>query len=256
VKEQMADLYAARLAALGYTVLTFDFSGWGASGGDARQIEIPHRKIDDIVAATRFLRTFACIQEDLIGYVAICASAMYASAAIELGAPIRSLACIAGWLHDAASVADFYGGAAGVAMRIRRAQEALRRVLDGKSDSLVPAYDEGNDRAGMFIHMDYYANPARGRIASWRNEMSEQTWVYWLTFNGLRAAEQLATPVLFVHGDDCALPDNVKRIYDRVRGPKKLLWHPGFQVDFYDRRDLVDLTVTEADQHFRGTLCG
>lgn len=254
VKEQMADLYASRFAALGYTVLTFDFTGWGASGGAGRQIEMPRGKMDDIVAATRFLRSLSCVEGNSVGYVAICASAMYAAGAIELGAPIGSLACVAGWLHDTTTVADFYGGQRGVDLRIERAREALRRVQAGQPDVPVPAYEEGNDQAGMFVHMDYYANPARGRIAAWPNEMSEQTWMYWLTFNGLRAAANLQTPVLFVHGDECALPGNVRRIYDQLTGSKRLAWHPGFQADYYDRADLVDFAVAEAAGHFQATL--
>jgi alpha-beta hydrolase superfamily lysophospholipase len=254
VKEQMADLYAARLAALGYTVLTFDFAGFGASGGDGRQVEMPQRKIADIVAASRFLASLSCVRGSSVGYLAICASAMYASAAVERGAPIATLSCIAGWLHDTASLAAFYGGEAGVALRLTRATAACGRVLEGRPDSIVPAYDVGNDRAGMFIEMDYYASPARGRIPAWRNEMSEQTWAHWLTFDGMSAAARLAIPTLLVHGDECALPANVKRVYEQIRAEKRLVWHPGFQVDFYDRADLVELAVRESTEHFRKTL--
>jgi pimeloyl-ACP methyl ester carboxylesterase len=254
VKEQMADLYAARLASLGYTVLTFDFAGFGASTGGGRQIEMPQRKIDDVVAASRFLSSLSCVRGKVVGYVAICASAMYAAAAIERGAPIASLSCIAGWLHDTASLAEFYGGESGIALRIDRAVAAVSRVGEGKPDSIVPAYDVGNDRAGMFIDMDYYANPQRGRIPAWRNEMSEQTWAHWLTFDGMSAAARLTTPTLFVHGDECALPANVKRVYEQIPGEKRLVWQRGFQADFYDRSDLVELAVGESQRHFQHTL--
>jgi hypothetical protein len=119
---------------------------------------------------------------------------------------------------------------------------------------MVPAYEEGNERAGMFFHLDYYANPARGAIPQWRNEMSEMTWLYWLTYDGLTSAQRLRVPTLFVHGDECALPENVKRIHSRMPGPGTLVWEKGFQVDFYDRPDLVGLAVKAADGHFRATL--
>ncbi|HEY8469191.1 MAG TPA: alpha/beta fold hydrolase [Longimicrobiales bacterium] len=250
VKEQMADLYAAQLAALGYTVLTFDFRGFGGSEGTPRQTEMPLGKIADIVAATRFLRSLACVRGDRVGYLAVCASAMYAAAAVEAGAPIGALASVAGWFHDTESVAPFYGGAAGVAARLERARQAHDRYLATGELSLVPAYEEGNERAGMFIPMDYYANPTRGRIPEWRNEMSELTWLYWLTFDGLAAAERLDVPALFVHGDECVFPDHVRRIHERIRAPKRMVWQPGFQVDFYDRPDLVGVAVEAAHEHF------
>jgi uncharacterized protein len=254
VKEQMADLYAARLAARGYTALTFDFAGFGQSGGSIRQLEMPARKIADIIAVTRFLTTLSCIRGAGVGYLAICASAMYAAAAIERGAPIAALSSVAGWFHDTASVAEYYGGEAGVAARLSRAREALEHYYATAETRMVPAYEEGNELAGMFIHLDYYANPARGRLPAWRNEMCEITWAHWLTFNGARAGARLTVPTLFVHGDDCALPANVRRIHENLRSPKKLIWHPGFQVDFYDNPDLVDLSGEATHEMFRLAL--
>lgn len=251
VKEQMAHRYAMEIAARGYTVLTFDFAGWGRSSGVLRQTEVPLRKAADIVGATRFLRALSCVRGDAVHYLAICASAMYAAAAVELGAPIASIANVAGWFHDSASAAEYYGGTEGMSARLERAQRALDRYVSTGKLAFVPAYEEGNEQAGMFIPLDYYANPSRGRIDEWRNEMSEITWLYWLTFDGLRAAERLTVPTLFVHGDECALPENVKRVHGRMPGKKHLIWHPGFQADYYDRDDLVQLAVEAADEHFR-----
>ena len=110
VKEQMATIYARRLAESGYTTFVFDFSGFGESRGDPRQAEIPSRKIRDIEAAVALLQTLAFVDPTRIGCLAICASAQYALRALADGAPIRSFVSVAGWYHDPASVAPFYGG--------------------------------------------------------------------------------------------------------------------------------------------------
>ncbi|MBC7928261.1 MAG: hypothetical protein H7039_21670, partial [Bryobacteraceae bacterium] len=55
VKEQMPALYAQRLAALGYNAFVFDFAGFGQSGGDLRQAEMPERKVVDIKSAHSFV---------------------------------------------------------------------------------------------------------------------------------------------------------------------------------------------------------
>lgn len=252
VKEQMSDAYARRLAARGFTVLTFDFTGFGESQGSWRQTEIPARKISDIAAAARFLSTFSAVRGGRVGCLAICASAQYAAAAIEQGAPIHSFASIAGWFHDTSTVAAYYGGPSGVQARIARATRALSSELSDEKPVLVPAYEPGNDRAAMFIPLDYYANPERGAIPQWRNEMNEASWLYWLGYDGLRAASRLRVPSLFVHGDECALPDNVRAITARLSGAR-VEWHPGFQVDFYDRDPLVDMACEAAYQHFSRT---
>jgi fermentation-respiration switch protein FrsA (DUF1100 family) len=254
VKEQMAHDYATALAERGYTVFTFDFAGFGESGGTPRQAEVPARKIADITTAARFVSSLSFVRPGGVGFLAICASAQYALAAIAGGAPIASFASVAGWYHDTASVAPFYGGAGGVDLRIGRAREAFDAFLRTGEVRTVPAYEDGNDRAGMFFALDYYAKPERGAIPLWRNEMAELSWMYWLTFDGLSAAARVSAPTLFVHGDDCVLPDNVRLVRDRLAGPSELVWAEGTQIDFYDQPGQVSLAVEAADRHFRRTL--
>jgi uncharacterized protein len=252
VKEQMAHHYATALAERGYTVFTFDFAGWGQSGGSPRHAEIPTRKIADIKTAAEFVSSLSYVSD--VGYLAICASAQYALAAIAGGARISSFASVAGWYHDTASVAPFYGGADGVNLRVARARPAFDEYLRTGTVLTVPAYEDGNDRAGMFFELDYYANPSRGVVPEWTNEMAEFSWIYWLTFDGLAAASRVSVPTLLVHGDDCVLPDNARSVHDRLAGPKELVWTAGGQIDFYDQPEQVALAVEAADNHFRRTL--
>jgi uncharacterized protein len=254
VKEQMAHLYATALAERGYTVFTFDFSGFGQSGGDPRQAEIPARKIADITEAARQVSKLSYVTPGGVGYLAVCASAQYALAAIAGGAPITSFASVAGWYHDTASVAPFYGGTEGIALRIGRAREAFDAYLRTGEVRTVPAYADGDDRAGMFFTLDYYADPGRGAVPEWTNEMAEFSWMYWLTFDGLSPASQVSAPTLFVHGDGCVLPDNMRTVQDRLAGPTELVWADGTQTDFYDQPEQMALAVESADKHFRKTL--
>ena len=254
VKEQMADRYAAELASRGYTAITFDFTGFGGSAGPLRQAEIPSRKIADIVAAAEFAATLSFLRPGGVGYVAVCASAQYALAAVAAGAPIRSFASVAGWFHDAASVAPFYGGPDGVASRLAAAEEAAQRFAATGEVVTVPAYEAGNELAGMSMPLDYYANPQRGAIAEWTNEMAQLSWLHWLTFDGLSAAESTSVPAVFVHGDGCVLPDNVRAVSGRLRGPVALDWMDGEQTDFYDRAAQVDAAVATVDAHLAKTL--
>ncbi|WP_123788526.1 alpha/beta hydrolase [Phytoactinopolyspora halophila] len=254
VKEQMADGYAAALARRGYTSITFDFTGWGSSSGKPRHAELPDRKIADIEAAARFASTLSFVQPGRLGHVGVCASAQYALAAIAQGAPIAAYASVAGWFHDTGSVAPFYGGMDGVILRMQRGQEATDRFLQGGEIVTVPAYDPGNDRAGMPLELDYYADPNRGRVPEWPNEMAEMSWIPWLTFDGLAAASSVSVPSLFVHSDGCVFPENVERIRHSLRGPVDVAWGDGGQIDFYDQPAQMDFTVDALDRHFSKAL--
>jgi fermentation-respiration switch protein FrsA (DUF1100 family) len=256
VKEQMATTYGRRLADLGYTAFIFDFSGFGESRGEPRHAEIPARKIADILAAVDFLGTVSFVDPARIGCLAICASAQYALAALARAARIRSFASVAGWYHEPASLAPFYGGDAGISLRLGRARAALERYAQNGELLLAPAYDEGNDRAGMHFRLDYYGRTDRGAVPAWPNQMAEMTWLYWLAFDGLAAADAVATPSLFVHSDGCAFPDHVRDVHARVSGPKRLVWGEGGQIDYYDQAPQVDAAIAATSAWFSETLRG
>jgi uncharacterized protein len=254
VKEQMARTYALRLAERGITSFTFDFTGFGQSGGAPRQLELPARKIADIAAAADFLSTMSFVNGGGVGHVGICASAQYALAAIARGARVRSFASIAGWYHDAASVASFYGGVDGARVRLGRARDALETWAKAGDVIMVPAYQPGDDRAGMFFELDYYGNAQRGAVPEWKNEMAEMSWLFWLTFDGVRSAGEVRVPTLMVHSDACVFPEHAKSVYAALRGRKQIEWTGGSQIDFYDQEAQVTRAVALAVPHFRATL--
>ncbi|HUK69601.1 MAG TPA: hypothetical protein VLW50_12760 [Streptosporangiaceae bacterium] len=189
----MADLYADALAAQGLTAVTFDFAGFGASGGMPRQTEAPERKIADITAVAAQVSRLSFVHPRRVGYLAVCASVQYALAAIAAGAPITSFASVADWYHDIHTIAPFYGGMEGVAGRLQRGRAALAEYQRTGAVRTVPADKSGDERAGMFIEMDYYSSPARGAVKSWVNEMAEMSWLFWLTFDGQAAAPKVGS---------------------------------------------------------------
>ena len=41
----------------------------------------------------------------------------------------------------------------------------------------------------------------RARVPAWKNEMAEQSWLYWLTYDGTSSADAVTPPTLLVHAD-------------------------------------------------------
>lgn len=254
VKEQMPQLYATRLAERGYAAFTFDFTGFGESGGALRQAEIPDRKIADLIAAADFLTTVSLVEPDTIAHLAVCASAQYGLAAIARGSRVSRFASVAGWFHDEPSVAGFYGGQSGVEARLIAARDAAKRYETDGVVEMVPAYQAGDESAAMFFELDYYANPARGAVPSWKNQMATLSWTYWFLFDGMSAAGRVNVPALFVHSDGCVFPDNLRAVHERVRGSKRLVWSEGTQTDFYDQPAQVDVSIDAVDTFLEDRL--
>ena len=106
----------------------------------------------------------------------------------------------------------------------------------------------------MFFELEYYANAERGAVPEWKNEMAEMSWLFWLTFDGVRSAGEVRVPVLMVHSDGCVFPEHAKAVYAALRGPKQLEWTTGSQIDFYDQDPQVSRAVALMAPHFRATL--
>lgn len=255
VKEQMADLYARKLNEAGFATLTFDFAGFGGSEGEPRQFESPERKIDDISAAARWLSGREEVLGGAVGGLAICASAGYMAHAIARGAPIRAFATVAAWLHDPGTVGEMYGGDDGVAERIRDG-EAARRAFEADGEvRYVPAFSEDDPKAAMGeMVKSYYGDPAKGAVPEWTNRFAVMSWAGWLNFNGIEAAPGISVSTLMVHSEEAAFPNNVRRFASELRGPQRVLWRKGTQLDFYHAPAQADPAVEAVADHFRRTL--
>jgi hypothetical protein len=68
------------------------------------------------------------------------------------------------------------------ALRVGRAHEALETYLQTGEVTMVPAYKQGDDRAGMHFKLDDYGLARRGAVPARANEMSEMTWLYWFWY--------------------------------------------------------------------------
>lgn len=255
VKEQMPDGYAREMAKRGFAALTFDFTGYGESGGAVRNVESASLKVADLKAATAALMRLPDVDPGRVGGLAICASAGYMAQAINEGAPLKAFASIAGWFHNSETVGLIYGEAEGVASRIEMGK-AARAAFEttGKVD-YVKAYDSVDPAAAMSGPFDYYARAERGAIQQWANQFAVMAWVEWLTYDSVAQAKALKVPSMFVHGDNVALPMNVKAIYEAIAAPKELVWsQTTAHLDFYDRPEPMKASADAVARHFKRYL--
>ncbi|MER8959187.1 CocE/NonD family hydrolase [Mesorhizobium sp. M0701] len=214
VKEQMPARYAREMADRGFVALTFDFRGWGESGGIRRQYEDPNAKIADIEAAVAYLSRRPEADQDRIGGLGICASSGYMVTAAAENAAIKSVALVAPWLQDAEVVEQAYGGRNGV-VRLEAVGDAAEAEYrrTGKQ-AFLPAASLTDERAIMF-KVPYYTEPDRGMLPAWRNEADPAFWRGWLRFDAIQAAPRLHQPFLMVHSEATMSPNSISTIVPR-----------------------------------------
>lgn len=77
VKEQVAGMYAQRLAEAGFVTIAFDAAYQGASEGEPRQTDIPANRVEDIRRACDFISKYPGVDGRRIGVLGICGGAGY-----------------------------------------------------------------------------------------------------------------------------------------------------------------------------------
>lgn len=250
VRQQMADRYAREMAARGFAAVSFDFTGFGASDGDPRDVESAALKARDIHQAVGFLAGHPQVDGKRITALAVCASAMYAVLAAVDDPRIRALALVAPWVHDAALVREMYGGEKGVRERIAAGEAARDHYARTGIVDYVPAQSASNAAAAMPIAMDFYENPQRGGIPEWHNRFAVLAWPEWLALDPIALAPRLRVPTLLVHSEAAAIPDGARRFHAALGVDKTIAWTAGTQFDFYDRQAVVGDAADRAAAHF------
>lgn len=94
VKEQVAGLYAQRLAESGYITIAADASYQGASGGEPRNMDKPAFRIEDIRGMADFITHYPGVNPDRLGLLGICGGGGYSLKAAQTDKRFKAVATL------------------------------------------------------------------------------------------------------------------------------------------------------------------
>ncbi|NBA98249.1 alpha/beta hydrolase [Pseudomonas sp. R5(2019)] len=94
VKEQVAGLYAQRLADQGYITITADAAYQGASAGEPRNVDKPAHRIEDIHGMADFITGYPGVDSARLGLLGICGGGGYSLAAAQTDKRFQSIATL------------------------------------------------------------------------------------------------------------------------------------------------------------------
>lgn len=262
VKEQMAGLYAQKIANEGFITLAFDFRNFGESQGEPRFYESPTLKKVDVLNAVTYLEGLPEVDQTKIGAFGVCAGAMYTLMAASEDDRIKSVVTAASWLHDAEAVKLFYGGEEGVNEKIGAARNAKKAYAENGTVAYIPTISTEDQTAAMYGPYDYYLNPERGAIPEWSSDkFAVMSWEDWLTTDPMPTANNLNAPLLMIHSDGAVLPQYTKNYFENVVSKdKQLYWmetdleSPMHQFSYYDQDGEVNESVNKAAAWFKAKM--
>ncbi len=94
VKEQVAGLYAQRLAEQGYITIAADAAYQGASGGMPRNVDKPANRIEDIHGMADFITRYAGADAERLGLLGICGGGGYSLKAAQTDKRFKAIATL------------------------------------------------------------------------------------------------------------------------------------------------------------------
>ena len=256
VKEQMPDEYASLLAQEGFLALTFDFTGFGESEGQPRQVEDSELKINDIKAAVDFLANHPNVSQQEIAGMGVCASAGYMAYAAAQDARMSELVLVAPWLHNPEIARSIYdlrpGGTDGL---LQAAKDAKIAYANTGEMPYVLAASELDPLSAMYVPenaFDYYLNPAKAAGTYYDNRFAVSSWEPWLTFDGISAAKEVQQPVLIVHSESGAVPHGAKSFYEQLDTEKNIVWLNDYnQQQLYYEAEAVNSAIQQVANYLK-----
>ncbi|MFC0508252.1 alpha/beta hydrolase [Micromonospora costi] len=249
VKEQVAGVYAERLARSGFATLACDHRGFGESEG-RRGHEDSQGKLADLRAAVDLLRSRPEVDPDRVGLVGVCLGGGYAVRAAAEDPRVKAVVGVAGGYNSPAWFAERMGA------------DTYRSMLAGLLDAYdetLPAVAPGGAAAAMGGEEPYaYYGTSRSASPHWVNRVTRGSLYSLMTFDALGAAPLLAaTPLLVVHGraDAYCAPELAAELHRRATGAKELVWLDAAQhIDLYDTEPYVTEAVGAAADFLRRHL--
>ncbi|MBN1145104.1 MAG: alpha/beta hydrolase [Bacteroidales bacterium] len=164
VKEQVAGLYAQRLAESGYITIAADASYQGASGGEPRNVDKPANRIEDIHGMADFITQYAGVNADRLGLLGVCGGGGYSLAAAQTDKRFKAVATLSMFNSGVVRRNGFMNsGLSTIQERLKEASEA--RALEAAGGEVLYAAnttttDEMADKMPYDLYREghYYYN--------------------------------------------------------------------------------------------------
>ncbi|MGM0215317.1 alpha/beta hydrolase [Enterococcus sp. AZ109] len=230
VKEQAQSIYAQRLAERGIISVVFDFSHFGESEGEPRQLEDPYLHNKDISSVVNYLETLDYVDAQRIGGMGMCGSGSYMPMAAIEDPRIKAVVSVVPAITNMMDSAQ---------IPIEEVEENQQAVEAGEGE---PTYLDLMPRA-FAEGAAYYYNNERGAVDNWDNRAISWSELTWEGYSPAESIDELAVPYLVITGENAWSRSAAETLYNNATSEKQM-----YVVDEARHFDMYDLEpyVTEA----------
>jgi len=265
VKEQSANLYAAKMAERGFVTLSLDLSFWGESEGQPRNAVAPEIYAEDFSAAVDFLGTRSFVDRERIGVIGVCGSGGFAISAAKIDPRLKAIATVS--MYDMGGFTrNSYGHSQTLEQRKQMIKEAAEQryveFTGGETQYTggTPHEVDENSHPIAREFYDFYRTPRgeytpEGSSPELTTHPTLSSNVKFLNFYPFNDIETISPrPMLFIAGETAHSMEFSQEAYKLAAEPKELYIVPGAgHVDLYDRVNLIPWKELESffTQHLK-----
>lgn len=262
VKEQVAGLYAQRLAEKGYITIVADAAYQGASGGEPRNIDNPANRIEDIHGMADFISSFQGVDANHIGLLGICGGGGYALKASQTDKRFQSIATLSMFNSGRVRRNGYMDSAMDtIQQRLQSAAQARQReVITGKvtyvgdaklTDEQIAALPFDLYRQGFEYYWKTHAHPN----STFR--YTESSLLSLMNFDAATNMDLINQPLLMVAGskaDSLYMTKEVFELATEVESKQLFLIEGATHIETYWKPEYVEQAITQFADFFANTL--
>ena len=259
VKEQVAGLYAKKLAQKGFVTLAYDAAYQGESGGKPHYLENPSSRVEDVRSAVDYLTTLPFVDKEHIGVLGICAGGGYAFNAAETEMRIKAVATVSAFdlgrarrqgLRDSLTLEQQH-------QKLKEAAEQRTKEANGepiKYSSYVPnSEDEIPSNAPTMYRQgyEYYRTPIAQHPRS-ENKYIFSNYAQQAAFTAFDRPELISPrPILFIVGENAESAYFSKEAYNNALEPKEYVIIPkATHIEMYYKPEYVTPAVEKLSEFY------
>lgn len=263
VKEQVAGLYAKRLAEQGFVTLAYDAAYQGESGGKPHFLENPSSRVEDVRSSVDYLTTLPFVDNDNIGVLGICAGGGYAFNAAETEMRIKAVATVSAFdlgrarrqgLNDSMTIEQQH-------QKLKDAAKQRTLEVNGgevKYNGYVPNSLEEIPEGDTTMYRqgyEYYRTPIAQHQRS-ENKYIFSNYAQQAAFTAFDRPEFISPrPVMFIVGENAESAYFSKEAYDKIPENKEYVIVPNAShIDMYYKPEYVNQAVEKLTEFYSKNL--
>ena len=265
MKEQVAGLYAQRLAELGYVTITADAAYQGASEGQPRHTDKPQYRTEDIHGMADFISTYPGVDANRLGALGICGGGGYTINAAKSDKRFKAVATLSMFNSGEVRRNGYMNtGLDTIAERLKAASDARAKEVttgeisfagtvdfDALTDESIAKISTDLYREGMLYYGRTHRHPNSTFTYTASSLMDLMTW------DARNQVELINVPLLMMAGEKADSLYMTEEVFAKATGTKdtELFKSPGAtHIQTYYVPEYVNQAVDKLKVFFGRTL--